>query len=49
VGVTNRKLAAVLQGRSESEEFSFHAEESAPLPGEKISVEGQREKLRNHL
>jgi hypothetical protein len=33
VGVANQSLQEVLQGRSESEEFSFYAEESAQFAG----------------
>jgi hypothetical protein len=31
------------EGRSESEEFSFYAEESAQFPGEEICADGRRE------
>jgi hypothetical protein len=38
-----------LQGRSESEEFPFHAEESAQPPGAEVCVEGRKEGEGNQL
>jgi hypothetical protein len=43
-GVGGRR-AELLQGRSESEEFPFHAEESAQPPGAEICVEGRKENM----
>jgi hypothetical protein len=36
-----------VQGRSESEQFSFYAEESAQFPGEEIFPGGRNEGVRN--
>jgi hypothetical protein len=38
-----------VEGRPESEEFHFHAEESAQLPGAEVCIEGRKEGLRNRL
>jgi hypothetical protein len=38
-----------VQGRPDSEEFPFHAEESAQRPGAEICVEGRKERQGNLL
>jgi hypothetical protein len=44
-----RKQGQLLEGRPESEEFPFHAEESAQRPAAEIFVEGRKEELDNLL
>jgi hypothetical protein len=46
---TGREEEQLLQGRSESEEFPFHAEESAQLPGAEVCAEGRTEERDNLL
>jgi hypothetical protein len=42
-GVLDRQQEQLLEGRPESEEFPFHAEESAQLPCAEMCVEGRKE------